>query len=146
MMTTTDPGDPKPGADFTATLLRMSNVVLHELTEVARTYGLTQQQAQLMCALLDGPTGMTALSRQLHLDKSSITGLVDRVARHGLVERRPDPADRRASRVALTDQGRRICASAYDDVAARLAARTAEVSRHDRDHAESVLTRMLAED
>ena len=145
-MTITDPGTPRPGTDFTATLLRMSNVVLHELTEVARTYGLTQQQAQLMCALLDGPTGMTALSRQLHLDKSSVTGLVDRIAKLGLVERRPDPADRRASRVTLTEQGRQICSSAYDDVAARLAARAAEVSPHDRAHAQSVIALMLGQD
>ncbi|MHA6762658.1 MarR family winged helix-turn-helix transcriptional regulator [Streptacidiphilus sp. PAMC 29251] len=145
-MTTTDRSAPRPGTDFTATLLRMSNVVLHELTEVARGYGLTQQQAQLMCALLDGPTGMTALSRQLHLDKSSITGLVDRVARQGLVERQPDPADRRASRIALTDQGQQICASAYDDVAARLSARAADVPPGDRAHALSVLTLMLGQD
>jgi DNA-binding MarR family transcriptional regulator len=99
-----------------------------------------------MCALLDGPAGMTALSRRLHLDKSSVTGLVDRVARLGMVERQPDPADRRVSLVALTEEGRRVCGSAYDDVAARLAARAADVAPRDRAHAELVLIRMLGQD
>lgn len=48
----------------------------------------------------------TELSRALGLDKSAITGLVDRLAGKGLVERRAAPADRRAISIVLTDAGR----------------------------------------
>jgi hypothetical protein len=41
-------------------------------------------------------------------DKSSITGLVDRAERRGLVARAPSEADRRAVRVILTDEGRSL--------------------------------------
>jgi DNA-binding MarR family transcriptional regulator len=37
-----------------------------------------------------------------------VTGIVDRLEARGLVERRPDPADRRVKLAAATDEGRRI--------------------------------------
>lgn len=46
------------------------------------------------------------LADQVCLDASSLTGLLDRTERIGLVERRPDPDDRRALRIHLTDAGR----------------------------------------
>ena len=46
------------------------------------------------------------LAQQVCLDTSSITGLLDRTERAGLVVRRPDPCDRRALRIYLTDLGR----------------------------------------
>lgn len=42
----------------------------------------------------------------LDLAPSAMTGLIDRMTRAGLVERRPDPADGRALRLYLTDKGR----------------------------------------
>jgi DNA-binding MarR family transcriptional regulator len=51
---------------------------------------------------------MNELARLLQLDKSSVTGLVDRAERRGLVERLPCPADRRAVLVRLSDEGRSL--------------------------------------
>lgn len=55
----------------------------------------------------DGQT-LAALSRALLVTAGNITGLVDRAERDGVVERRPDPSDRRASRVWLTGEGRAL--------------------------------------
>ena len=44
----------------------------------------------------------------LGLAKSSLTGLVDRTERNGLVQRKPDPDDSRAVRVALTRRGAKL--------------------------------------
>ncbi|MBO0830375.1 MAG: MarR family transcriptional regulator [Actinobacteria bacterium] len=63
---------------------------------------LTPQQTQLLCILRNGPVGMGELGRLLHLGKSSLTGLIDRVERHGLVIRVPDEDDRRALKAAVT--------------------------------------------
>jgi DNA-binding MarR family transcriptional regulator len=41
----------------------------------------------------------------------NLTGLVDRAERDGAVERRPDPSDRRLSRVFLTPRGRDLVQS-----------------------------------
>lgn len=46
------------------------------------------------------------LGRQSGLEPSSMTGLLDRMERDGLVRREPDPEDRRAIRICLTDAGR----------------------------------------
>jgi DNA-binding MarR family transcriptional regulator len=48
---------------------------------------------------------MRDLGRAVVISKSGLTGLVDRMQRAGLVERRPDPDDRRVIHVALTREG-----------------------------------------
>jgi len=49
---------------------------------------------------------MRELAEAVVISKSGLTSLVDRMARRGLVERIPDPSDRRAVLVALTPEGR----------------------------------------
>ncbi|WP_410809512.1 MarR family winged helix-turn-helix transcriptional regulator [Micromonospora sp. 067-2] len=51
------------------------------------------------------------LAEHLHIAPRSATEVVDDLQARGLVERRPDPADRRATLVALTDEGTRISAA-----------------------------------
>lgn len=58
----------------------------------------------------DGQT-LAGLSRALLVTAGNVTGLVDRAERDGVVERRPDPADRRVGRVWLTDEGRALIRS-----------------------------------
>jgi DNA-binding MarR family transcriptional regulator len=58
----------------------------------------------------DGQT-LAALSRRMLVTAGNLTGLVDRAARDGVVERRPDPRDRRLSRVYLTPKGRELVAA-----------------------------------
>ena len=55
----------------------------------------------------DGQT-LAALSRALLVTAGNVTGLVDRAERDGLVERRPEPSDRRVARVWLTRAGRSL--------------------------------------
>ncbi|ALE75518.1 MarR family transcriptional regulator [Pseudonocardia sp. EC080610-09] len=64
----------------------------------------------LATAAGDGPSTQLALARKLGVDRTVMTYLLDEIQEAGLVERRPDPADRRARRVVLTDAGRaRLC-------------------------------------
>lgn len=53
----------------------------------------------------DGQT-LASLSRRMLVTAGNLTGLVDRAERDAVVERRPDPSDRRLSRVWLTPKGR----------------------------------------
>jgi len=55
----------------------------------------------------DGRT-ISELGEEVSLEKSTMTGLIDRMEKAGLVTREPDPADRRALRIWLTDKGRSI--------------------------------------
>ncbi len=55
----------------------------------------------------DGQT-LASLSRALLVTAGNLTGLVDRAARDGVVQRRTDPSDRRLARVFLTTGGRAL--------------------------------------
>lgn len=50
---------------------------------------------------------MTDLAREIVLSKTGLTSLVDRLQQRGLVQRVPDPTDRRVMRITLTDDGER---------------------------------------
>src|ERR671916_137181 len=56
------------------------------------------------------PSTQVALAQHLGVDRTMMTYLLDDLEEAGLVERRPDPADRRARRVVLTEAGNaRLC-------------------------------------
>jgi DNA-binding MarR family transcriptional regulator len=56
------------------------------------------------------PSSQLALAQKLGVDRTVMTYLLDDLETGGLIERRPDPADRRARRVVLTDAGQaRLC-------------------------------------
>jgi MarR family transcriptional regulator, transcriptional regulator for hemolysin len=61
----------------------------------------------LRLAEADGLT-QAELSRRQRVEAPTMSRMVDRLERDGLVERRADPDDRRASRIALTGAGRDV--------------------------------------
>lgn len=63
----------------------------------------------------DGPLTMGELSRRLMVTNGNVTGLIDRLAREGLVERKPAPDDRRRQMVAMTDQGQAFFETMAED-------------------------------
>ena len=65
-------------------------------------------QLRLLGILRDREPLMLDLARHLGLGKSSVTGLIDRAERRGLVERSTAPHDGRAIHVRLTAAGRRL--------------------------------------
>jgi DNA-binding MarR family transcriptional regulator len=58
--------------------------------------------------LRDRHPTINELAGFLQLDKSSVTGLVDRAEDRGLVRRRPSPTDGRSVRVGITTAGREL--------------------------------------
>ncbi|MFW0783774.1 MarR family transcriptional regulator [Gordonia sp. CPCC 206044] len=72
----------------------------------------TAAQASALAVLLDhGPMRMGELADRESIRMPTATALIDGLTRNGLVERRPDPEDRRAVLVALTDHGRDVLAA-----------------------------------
>lgn len=59
-----------------------------------------------------------AVATHLSIDRTVMTYLIDALEADGLVERKPDPADRRARRIVATDRGRKVLATAERRVAA----------------------------
>jgi DNA-binding MarR family transcriptional regulator len=76
--------------------------------DAAAEHSLTGAQARLLSLLSLEPLPMRKLAQKLKCEPSNVTGIVDRLESRGLVERRPDPVDRRVKLAAATDEGRRV--------------------------------------
>ena len=126
-----------------AALVRSTFLVNAVYAESAREYGLTSQQGQLLCVLMAQPYGMSELGAMLGLAKSSLTGLVDRSERNGLVRRESDPQDTRAVRVALTPEGGRLAAEFYGETCRRIALLPAGLSGTERGVLADLLGRVV---
>lgn len=87
-----------------------------EFEEAAAGHALTGAQAKLLTLLSLDPLPMRKLARKLRCEPSNVTGIVDRLESRGLVERRPDPADRRIKVAAVTDEGRRVAHGLRDSL------------------------------
>lgn len=74
--------------------------------EAARVHGLTLPQWRVLKELHQrGPTAQVALAGCTDTDPMTLSGILDRLEKRGLVERSPDPADSRAKLARLTDEG-----------------------------------------
>ena len=67
---------------------------------------------QVLCAAAcDEPGSQASLASRLGIDRTVMTYLLDDLEGAGLVERQPDPADRRSRRVSATPHGRKVLAA-----------------------------------
>lgn len=94
-------------------------------------FGVTSAQALVLLSLLERDQVTSRyLGEKTELDSATLTGLLDRLAKAGLIERRANPDDRRAILVCLTNQGQatagRIHSIIEDENRAFLAALTPE--------------------
>ncbi|MFI5935157.1 MarR family winged helix-turn-helix transcriptional regulator [Actinoplanes sp. NPDC051494] len=62
----------------------------------------------LVAVTTEQASSQVALGQRLGIDKNAMTQVVDGLERQGLVERRPDPRDRRRSQVIPTGAGRAL--------------------------------------
>lgn len=126
-----------------AALVRSAFLVNAVYAESGREHGLTPQQGQLLCVLMAQPYGMSELGVMLGLAKSSLTGLVDRTERNGLVRREPDARDIRAVRITLTPQGSRLAEVFYAETCRRIDKLPAGLSAAERGSLASLLGRIV---
>lgn len=96
-------------AELVGLVFALTDALQHRFETVAAEHGLTRQQATLL-GHLEEPQPMSALAGTLHRVASNVTGLVDRLERQGLVERRRASEDRRVILIAATDAGRELYA------------------------------------
>ncbi|BBA95302.1 putative MarR family transcriptional regulator [Actinacidiphila reveromycinica] len=129
---------------ITDSLVQLSFLVQGTLGKVAAEHGLSVVQLRLLGVLRDREPGMQALARHLGLDKSSMTGLVDRAERRGLVRRTTSPHDGRAVLVSLTEEGHRLARAGAEDAGRRIQALTARLSDGQRAELSLLTSTVLA--
>jgi len=125
-------------------LAQLSFVVQGMLERRAAEHGLSIIQARLLGVLRDRKPTMNELARLLGLDKSSVTGLVDRAERRGLVARVPSITDRRAVLVRLTDDGRALVSQAAACFETDVMTMLGGLPVRDRDALSRLVSRVLA--
>ncbi len=125
-------------------LAQLSFVVQGMLEHRAAEHGLSIIQARLLGVLRDRTPTMNDLARLLGLDKSSVTGLVDRAERRGLVMRVPSTTDRRVVLVSLTGDGRALVSQAAACFETDVLTMLDRLPARDRDALSGLVSRLLA--
>lgn len=143
----TDRSDQTSGTpDLAEALVGLSHHVLHLFAEAGRGRRLTQQQVELVCAVIvPGRIRMADLGRRLHLERSGLSNLVDRLERRGLVKRVRDADDRRATWIELTPEGTEAAMGSYREVTAQIDRLLAPLSASEQQELTEVVDRMRAE-
>ena len=110
-------------ADDLIALQRATHALILALDAELETLGLSASETNLIACLTPGEPRRTGeLVVATGQRPSTVTGILDRLERRGLVERQLDPDDRRSFRVALTADGASMhgwVREGYDNVAAR---------------------------
>lgn len=85
---------------------RLHQLAVARFTAEMDKAGLTPiQWAALMTTSQRPGLDQSTLSREIHIDTSTIAGVLDRLEARGLIQRRPSPDDRRLRLVYLSDEG-----------------------------------------
>src|SRR3984957_17296751 len=124
-------------------LAQLSFLVMGMLERRAAELDLSIAATRLLGVLRDREPTMNELARLLDLDKSSVTGLVDRAERRGLVARVPSAADRRSVHVKLTADGRSLVSAAAGRFAADVSAVLGLLPPRDRAALRRIVSRLL---
>ncbi|MFE2521573.1 MarR family winged helix-turn-helix transcriptional regulator [Streptomyces mirabilis] len=127
-------------------LAQLSFLVHNALDEIAGQRDLSITQARLLGVLRDREPTMNQLGRLLGLDKSSISGLVDRAQRRGLVTRTVSANDRRAFQVSITDVGRQLIEQLAAQFAEQIELSVAPLSDVDRQRLSQLAAQVVASD
>ena len=102
--------DPSRGQDhlddLRDALVQVSVTLMAALTEVAAEYDLSLTQLRVLGILRDREPTMADLATFTGLERSTVSGLIDRATQRGLVVKTADPVDGRSVRVSLTEEAR----------------------------------------
>jgi MarR family transcriptional regulator, lower aerobic nicotinate degradation pathway regulator len=129
--------------DLVDGLFQLSFRLHGTLAEIAAEHDLSTIQVRLLGILRDREPGMLELARHLKLEKSSLSGLVDRAEKRGLVERIQSAADRRVATIRVTTRGRKLSRIVEEEVNAEIVKLVAILPRSDRDRLSSLVSQVV---
>jgi DNA-binding MarR family transcriptional regulator len=124
-------------------LVQTSFLIQGVIERRAAERGVSLIQTRLLGVLRDREPTINELSVLLGLDKSSVSGLVDRAERRGLVARRPSQTDRRSVRVLLSPEGRAMVDAVGAALDADLVTLLAPLGVAERSRLAALLSRVL---
>jgi DNA-binding MarR family transcriptional regulator len=98
------------GHELTRGVMTTADTFLRQGQRLFRPHGITAAQYNVLSVLVASGEGISQreLGDLLVVDRSNVTGLVDRMEKAGWLKRSRDPTDRRVFRISLTQAGRRL--------------------------------------
>jgi DNA-binding MarR family transcriptional regulator len=124
-------------------LVQVSFVTMAVLSKVGAEHDLSLSQLRVLGILRDRRVRITRLADYLGLEKSTLTGLVDRAAKRGLLERGPNAHDGRAVDVFISPAGAALAERVHAQVRRSLAPLTSELDPAEQRQVQALLERML---
>jgi len=98
-----------PRRDLAEMMVPLARALVAAEEPVLRAHQLSMWGYVVLIALDDQPVRtQAALAQSIGADKSRIIGVLDELQQRGLIQRQPDPADRRVHLLSLTGAGRRL--------------------------------------
>lgn len=135
--------DAPPWSRVESTLMATARLVREAFDARLHCLDLNLTQASLLGYVADfGATTQTRLADHLGIGRASIGTIVDRLQERGLVERQPDPNDRRVWRVDITADGRAMAERITDIDEVLRAELRHGIGREERQALSWVLTRL----
>jgi MarR family transcriptional regulator, lower aerobic nicotinate degradation pathway regulator len=129
--------------DLRDTLVRTSFALMAALTEVAAEHDLSLTQLRVLGILRDREPTMADLATYTGLERSTMSGLIDRATQRGLVAKIPDPTDGRSVRVRLTSQARPLERQITASVSERVTPLLENLSGSEQKRLTALLTKVL---
>ena len=124
-------------------LVQAAFVTMAVLNKVGADNDLSLTQLRVLAILRDRRLRMTALADYLGLEKSTMTGLVDRAEKRGLLQRAPNASDGRSIDVCLSPDGAELAERLYAHVGRSLSPMTSELALAEQRRLQALLERML---
>jgi DNA-binding MarR family transcriptional regulator len=124
-------------------LVQISFVTMAVLSKVGAEHDLSLTQLRVLGILRDRRVTMTGLAGYLGLEKSTLTGLVDRAAKRGLLERGPNAHDGRAVDVFISPAGTALAERLHAQVRRSLSPLTSGLDPAEQHQMQALLERML---
>jgi len=145
-MAPTDPAAEQAGAsqqELVDALVMTSFATMAVLNRIAAGHDLSLTQLRVLAILRDRRVKMSELTNFLGLDKSTVSGLVDRAEKRGLLQRAPNPHDGRGVDVFLAPSGMRLAERGVAEVAQSLSPMTSAITPSEGRRLATLLERML---
>jgi DNA-binding MarR family transcriptional regulator len=124
-------------------LVQLSFTIHAILGRVGSAHDLSIIQIRLLGILRNREPSMLELAQYLNLDKSSITGLIDRAERRGLVQRTISPNDRRGFNVKVTPDGMQLIQVVGQEIYSQLNGITTVLTPFERSQMAALASKIL---
>jgi MarR family transcriptional regulator, lower aerobic nicotinate degradation pathway regulator len=124
-------------------LVQVSFAVIAVLSRVAAEQDLSLTQLRVLGILRDRQPTMAELATYLGLERSTVSGLIDRAVQRGLVRKATDSADGRSVRVSLTAEARRLTTGVIADIGELMAPMTDRLNPGEQKRLGALLLKVL---